>query len=204
MGGGLVAGLPHSRGHHPAVCHPLLVPASFFAAGPREGHTGAEKKRSPSAETQVSRRREQFHRDGQRWEQMDGWRNGCMDGWMDRCVDGCMDICLQPLRVFFRSVPNQALCLQISFPLWGLCWATKCIWSTCVWRSSSWTPSLAWSPTSPSTLSSTSDSRPRRPTFWWVCLKLPKRHFSVRLLLLPEKFRLLHSQRGFLALGQFK
>lgn len=30
-------------------------------------------------------------------------------------MDGCMGICLQPLRVFFRSVANQALCLSSDF-----------------------------------------------------------------------------------------
>lgn len=106
MGGGLVAGLSYSWSHHPAVCHPLLVPASLFAEGPREGHTRAEKKRNSSAKTQEPCRRKQFHWDGQRWGQMDG----CMDDrWMNECMDGCMDICLQPLRVFIRSVSNQAL-----------------------------------------------------------------------------------------------
>lgn len=47
LGGGLVAWLPHSWGHHPALRYTILVPASLpacgWAPGPRQMHGRADK-----------------------------------------------------------------------------------------------------------------------------------------------------------------
>lgn len=62
LGGGLVAGLPHSWGYHPSFCYPILVSAPLStrarAPGPREVHTRADEfhqRLSPSKAQVLSR-----------------------------------------------------------------------------------------------------------------------------------------------------